>query len=178
MIAGKVRYSHRYRYTHPPPTGGNKATSAFCGMAASPDAYSLLTETKTPSWIFKVWIIAGKFLFQRPHSHIRRNFKLNRFCPGAFTKRGEEQYLYFIHSPHRRTSTVFFHQADVLNAHRFLSGFRHIINGQRRDRDRSQRFHLDAGFAGDFGGGSDQHARQRIVKRKIDIHFGERQGMT
>ena len=71
----------------------------------------------------------------------------------------------FIH--HITTLTaMFLDQPNILNAHGFLGGFCHIINGQGGNRDRSQRFHFDAGFANRFCSGSDDHPGKGVIQTR------------
>lgn len=65
---------------------------------------------------------------------------------------------------------------DVFDAHRFVDGFAHIVNGQRCDRYRGQSLHFDAGLSGDFCRCSNDYA----ILFNFELHFamGDRQWMT
>lgn len=73
---------------------------------------------------------------------------------------------------------MLFNQADILNPHRFLGGFRHIVDRERGNRDGGQRFHLGARFADSFHRGGDDYAGQRFVQREIYSHVLERERMA
>ena len=46
----------------------------------------------------------------------------------------------------------------MADGHLFVHGFAHIVNGERGNGNGGERFHLDAGSRGDFGGSSDDDA--------------------
>ena len=76
------------------------------------------------------------------------------------------------------SATVLFDETNVLDFHRLFDGFCHVVHGEGGDGDGCEGFHFDAGFAGHFGSGGDDHAGERVVKCEIHIHFGERERMT
>src|SRR5580700_409232 len=47
-------------------------------------------------------------------------------------------------------AAAFFHEPDALDAHAALDRFHHVIDGEAGDRYGGERFHLDAGLAGNF----------------------------
>src|SRR5205085_7146755 len=40
----------------------------------------------------------------------------------------------------------FFQQTNIRDAHLFIHGFAHVVNGEQRHRDAGQRFHFHAGL--------------------------------
>ena len=84
--------------------------------------------------------------------------------------------------PHRipvaKRPAMLLEQADVLDAHGFFGSFSHVINGQRRDGNSGQGFHLHAGFTDSLCCGCDHHAWQGVIQGQVHIHFGKRQRMT
>ena len=50
--------------------------------------------------------------------------------------------------PGARSTTALGHQPHALDRHAAVERLGHVIDRQQRDRDRGQRFHLDAGLAG------------------------------
>src|SRR5580700_4568545 len=73
-------------------------------------------------------------------------------------------------------ATAFFDQPDSFDAHAALDRFHHVIDGETGDRYCGQRFHLNAGLAGDLDAGFDDDARQLGVRRDVDLDLrdGER----
>ena len=61
------------------------------------------------------------------------------------------------------------HQLDFADDHFFINGFAHVVDRQRRDSDRRERFHLDAGLGGNLRGGSDLDAVASRTQIDIDM---------
>ncbi len=72
-------------------------------------------------------------------------------------------------------AAAFVNQADIADAHAFVGGLHHVIDGEGGDRDGGQRFHLDPGLAHQLAGGGDIDRVARSVQRQLDLDRGERQ---
>ena len=55
-------------------------------------------------------------------------------------------------------SAFFLDEANAIDSHRFIDRLQHVVERQACDRHGSQRFHLDAGLAGDFDFSFDEDA--------------------
>src|SRR3569833_3843400 len=65
-------------------------------------------------------------------------------------------------------------EADALDAHAFLDRLDHVVDGQARDRDGGQRFHLDAGLAGHLYGRLHAITGQGVFRIDLDLDLGDR----
>ena len=65
-----------------------------------------------------------------------------------------------------------------LDAHAAVDRLAHVVDGERRHRDRGQRLHLDPGPAGDPAGGADPDAAVLGLRRQLDRDRGQRQRMA
>src|SRR3984957_16455489 len=75
-------------------------------------------------------------------------------------------------------AAAFFHDPDALDAHAAFDRFYHVIDGEAGNRNRRERFHLDAGLAGNFYAGGHPDARQRGIGRDVDFDLRQQQGMA
>src|ERR1700726_4220657 len=68
-------------------------------------------------------------------------------------------------------------ESNPLDAHAAFDCLRHVVDGEAGDRDRGERFHLDAGLSGHLGGGANDEAGQLAIGLDLAVHLGERERM-
>src|SRR4051812_34586983 len=70
---------------------------------------------------------------------------------------------------HARLPAALLDEMNALDAHAALGRLHHVVNGEARDRNGGQRFHLDAGLTFQLAGRPHHQARQLFVR--LDIHL-------
>src|SRR5579871_6802805 len=75
-------------------------------------------------------------------------------------------------------AAALFDEPDALDPHAALDRLHHVVDGETGDRNRGQRFHLDAGLPRypDFGAHRD--AGQLGIGRQLELDLRQRQRMT
>src|SRR4051812_13762441 len=69
-------------------------------------------------------------------------------------------------------------EVDALDADAALDRLHHVVDGEAGNRYRGERFHLDAGRAGDFHRGPDDAPRQLAVRLDVERDLRQRQRMA
>src|SRR5882724_11901097 len=75
-------------------------------------------------------------------------------------------------------AAYFLDQMNAFDANAALHRLDHVVDRKTSDRHRRQRFHLDAGWAGDLDGGADDAAGQFFVGRDVERDLRQRQRMA
>src|SRR5262245_27095795 len=66
-------------------------------------------------------------------------------------------------------------QTDAADRHAAIDRLAHVVEGQRRDRDRGERLHLDPGARLHAYPALDGDARRRVIGRELDVDVRERE---
>src|SRR5579862_1364290 len=82
------------------------------------------------------------------------------------------------HAKMAAAAAALFDEPNAFDAHAAFDRFDHVVDREAGDRDRGERFHLDAGFAGNFDPRSHLYSRQFDVGRDVDLDLGDGQGMA
>src|SRR5690242_13755003 len=69
-------------------------------------------------------------------------------------------------------------QMNAVDGHAALDRLHHVVDGEAGDRDRGERFHLDAGLAFDLDGRAHDEPRQLMMRLDLDLDLRDRQGMA
>jgi len=84
--------------------------------------------------------------------------------------------LHYPATPLLQSVLGFLKQTDVGDSHPFVDRFAHIINGEERDRDTGERFHLYASLGDGTRGAS--NFRSAVRDHDVDLNLAQRQSVT